>query len=226
MRRLKTETLPEGFLLTTDYQTSGRGYAGNRWESEPSQNIMMSLLLKPTFLPVRKQFYLNQVLSLAVHDAFAGELKKTRFKIKWPNDLVYDGRKICGMLVETQVLGDVIQNAMCGIGFNLNQNFFEPDLNATSLALETRKTHVPTKAIAALCSSIEARYLQLKNNKVESIQKDYMERLYRLESYTDYRVFGKELQAKIVGLNPEGKLVLESEDGFKVCGFKEVEFLN
>src|SRR6478672_12028067 len=74
-RRLKTDALPEGFLLTTSYQSSGRGYAGNRWEAERGVNVLMSLLLKPTFLPVRKQFYLNQVLSLAVHDAFVGDLK-------------------------------------------------------------------------------------------------------------------------------------------------------
>jgi BirA family biotin operon repressor/biotin-[acetyl-CoA-carboxylase] ligase len=172
LRRLKTEALPEGFLLTTDYQTSGRGYAGSRWEAEPGENILMSLLLKPT-----------------------------------------------------QVLGDVIQNAVCGIGFNVNQNFFDAGLNATSLALESRKKYDLGKAIAALCASVEVRYLQLLKSKVELIQKEYMERLYQLESYEDYRILGKKMQAKIVGLNPEGKLVLDSEDGFKVCGFKEIEFL-
>ena len=224
-RRLKTDALPEGFLITTSYQSSGRGYAGNRWEAERGVNVLMSLLLKPTFLPVRKQFYLNQVLSLAVHDAFANDLKKTRFKIKWPNDLVYEGKKICGMLIETQVSGDVIQNAVCGVGFNLDQNLFSPDVKATSLCLETGKTHDVSKAVARLCESIEVRYLQLLKGKVEQLQVDYMQRLYRLETFEDYKIFGKKMQGKIVGLNPEGKLVLDSEDGFRVCGFKEIEFL-
>lgn len=225
LRRLKTETLPEGFLITTSYQTSGRGYFGNRWEAEKGVNVLMTLLLKPTFLEVRKQFYLNQVLSLAVHDAFVGDLKKPRFKIKWPNDLVYDGQKICGMLIETQVVGDTMQNAICGIGFNLNQNFFPPKINATSLTLETGKTYDVAKAVTKLCECIEARYLQLVNGKIESLQVDYMQHLYRLETFEDYKIFGKKMQGKIVGLNPEGKLVLDSEDGFKVCGFKEIEFL-
>lgn len=225
LRRLKTDSLPEGFLLTTSYQTSGRGFAGNAWDAEHALNVLMSILLRPTFLSVRKQFYLNQALSLAVYDAMLPWLKRTDFKIKWPNDLVCNGKKICGMLIETQVQGDVIQNAVCGIGINLNQIFFEPKLNATSLSLETGKTVEVEQALSTLCEHIEARYLQLRNNKIEQLQVDYMKRLYRLEAFHDYRIFGRKMQGKIVGLNPEGKLVLDTENGFQVCGFKEVEFL-
>lgn len=225
LRKLKTDSLPEGFLLTASYQTSGRGYAGSAWDAEHGLNMLASILLKPTFLPVRKQFYLNQALSLAVHDAMQPWLKRTDFKIKWPNDLVCSGKKISGMLIETQVQGDVIQNAVCGIGFNMNQIFFDPTVNATSVSLETGKTVDIENVLAKLCEHIEARYLQLRNNKIETLQVDYMKRLYRLEEFHDYRIMGKEMQGKIVGLNPEGKLVLDTENGFQVCGFKEIEFL-
>ena len=225
LRRLKNESLPEGFLLTTSYQTSGRGFAGSAWDAAPGLNVLMSILLKPTFLPARKQFYLNQALSLAVHDALQPWLKRTEFKIKWPNDLVCNGKKICGMLIETQVQGEAIQNAVCGIGLNVNQTEFDPKWNATSVRLETGKTIDAEAALSKLCEHIEARYLQLRNNKIEQLQMDYMKRLYRVEEFHDYRIFGKEMQGKIVGLNPEGKLVLDTEAGFQVCGFKEIEFL-
>jgi BirA family transcriptional regulator, biotin operon repressor / biotin---[acetyl-CoA-carboxylase] ligase len=225
LRRMKNETLPEGFLVTATHQTSGRGYAGNRWQDEPGQNVLMSLLLRPTFMTARRQFYLTQALSLAVHDAFAARLKKHAFKIKWPNDLVCNGKKICGMLVENAVSGDAMQHAVCGIGFNLNRTSFPKGINATSYKLESGKETDIHQAVAALCAAIEARYLQLRNGKIEQLQVDYMKRLYRLETFEDYRIFGKPMQGKIVGLNPEGKLVLDTEDGFQVCAFKEIEYV-
>lgn len=224
-RLLKTDALPEGFVISASYQTLGRGYTDNNWQSNDGENILMSVLLKPTFLPPRKQFYLNQVLSLAVHDAFADELKKESFEIKWPNDLLCNGRKMCGMLVEAAVQGDVIHHVVCGIGFNLNQISFPRHLNATSLAIETGQSYDVNDAIMKLCNAVEARYLQLRNGKLETLQRDYMQRLHRLETESDYRVLGKKLKGKIVGLSAEGKLVVDTSDGFKVCGFKEVEFL-
>jgi BirA family transcriptional regulator, biotin operon repressor / biotin---[acetyl-CoA-carboxylase] ligase len=224
-RRVKSESLPEGFLITASYQTSGRGYAGSSWEAEHDMNILMSLLVKPDFLPIRKQFFLNQIVALAAHDLFAAQLKKNQFEIKWPNDLVADGKKICGILIETNVQGDHLQNAICGLGYNINQILFPPKITATSFSLETGKMANVNDTTERLCEHIEARYLQLKHGKIEMIQRDYMERLHRLETYGEYRIFGKKLEGKIVGLNPEGKLVLDTENGYKVCGFKEVEFL-
>ena len=225
-RRLRTESsLPEGFLLTTSYQTSGRGYAGNVWQSEPDESVLMSLLLTPSFLLPRRQFYLTQALSLAVHDTFAKELKHAGFKIKWPNDLVCNGKKISGMLIESHVHGETIQYTIAGIGINLKQREFPENLNATSLFLETNKNLDVNKATERLCQNIEARYLQLRNGHVEALQRDYMKRLYQVEEFADYRIFGTEMQGKIVGLNAEGKLVLDTESGFQVCGFKEVEYL-
>lgn len=224
-RRLKKALLPEGYLITSSYQTSGRGYSGNAWHSERGKNVMMSLVLYPSFLAPRRQFYITQALSLAVHDVLSVKLGSRRLKIKWPNDIYFGNKKICGMLLETAVQGERIQYAVAGVGININQEKFPSDLNATSVFLESGKTLEVDGLIELLCEAIEARYLQLMNNRYELIQQDYMRQLYRLEEDYTYKIFGNILEARIVGLNPEGKLVLDSEDGFKICGLKEVQFM-
>ncbi|MCY7363165.1 MAG: biotin--[acetyl-CoA-carboxylase] ligase [Ignavibacteria bacterium] len=222
----KSEKQPEGLLITADEQESGKGYGQNVWKSEPEKNILMTILLNPVFLKARFQFYLNQSICLAIHDTLGNFLDKDLLEIKWPNDIVYNGKKLCGVLIENSLQGNFIHHAYIGIGINVNQKKFSSALkNATSLSKIKNKLFDTEKIIMLLCENIEARYLQLKANNIQEIQKDYMQKLFQLEEQCNYKIAGKELKGKITGINPEGKLVIDTADGYMICGYKEVEFL-
>ena len=90
---------PEGTIVITKQQSRGRGQHGNSWESEPGKNLTLSLLLKPNFLAVKQQFYLTMAFSLGVCD-FLTERSIGNVKIKWPNDILVNERKVAGILIE------------------------------------------------------------------------------------------------------------------------------
>ena len=187
---------------------------------------MMTIILNPVFLPARFQFYLNQSVCLAIHDTLSKFLDKDLLEIKWPNDIVYEGKKLCGVLIENSLNGNFITHSYIGIGINVNQKKFSSTIkNVTSLSIIKNKQFEIENVLSLLCENIEARYLQLKANHISEIQKDYMQNLFQLEELCDYKVLGTDLKGKITGINPEGKLVIDSTQGYKVCGYKEVEFI-
>lgn len=102
VEQLKSAALAEGTLVFADHQFAGKGQAGNRWESAPSQNIAMSILLMPRFLLATHQFYLNMVSALAVKSAISSFVPHTTItQVKWPNDILLDGKKFVVFLFKT-----------------------------------------------------------------------------------------------------------------------------
>ena len=93
------ENLPEGTLVITSSQTAGRGQRGNVWEAQKDKNLTFSFLLKPSFLPVIKQFYLNIFVSLGISD-FLTTISGEKVQIKWPNDILLQEKKVSGILIE------------------------------------------------------------------------------------------------------------------------------
>ncbi len=107
----------EGLTVTTEYQTSGRGQIGNSWESNEGENLLMSVYLTPKFLSAGHYFYLNMSVCLAVVDALNFLLPG--FQIKWPNDILFDGTKVAGILIESTISGAVVQSCIIGVGLNV-----------------------------------------------------------------------------------------------------------
>jgi BirA family biotin operon repressor/biotin-[acetyl-CoA-carboxylase] ligase len=216
----------EGTAVRAAFQTGGKGYATNTWESDAGKNLLVSIILKPSFLQPKHQFFLNQAISLAVADSVQQLAPESEVKIKWPNDIFCDDMKIAGMLIENSVQGNTFLNSVAGIGLNVNQSSFSPHLpHATSLKKISGKEIELDTVFDLLCEKIESRYLQLKNNQVATIQKDYMKILYRVEEASLYSSAGKRFSAKIVGLTADGKLVLETGGEHQVFGFKELEMV-
>lgn len=223
---LEKEKVAEGTVIRAGYQSGGKGYSGNRWESEAGKNLLVSIILKPVFLETKRQFFLNQVISLAVAETVKEYVLEVDVKVKWPNDIFCDDRKIAGILIENSVQGNLILHSVIGIGLNVNQTKFSPGLkNITSLKTETENELDLNSVLGILCEKIEYRYLQLKNNHIEEIQKDYMSELYRVEQESVFRSGSNRFNAKIAGLTAEGKLVLQLHDHHEVFGFKEVEMV-
>ena len=211
--------------ITADFQTSGRGQRGNSWESEAGQNLMFSFVLYPTFLKARRQFLLSQIISLAIKEEL--ERYVSNISIKWPNDIYWKEKKICGMLIENDLMGRNISQSIVGIGININQEAFHGAApNPVSIYQITGKQYDIFEILKNIMLRIQSYYCQLKKDDTTSIVTRYTESLFRKDGMHRYKDADGEFLAQIVCVEPEGKLILEDEIQTKRgYMFKEVEYL-
>ncbi|WP_316802431.1 biotin--[acetyl-CoA-carboxylase] ligase [Pedobacter nototheniae] len=222
-----SEPLPEGTVIMADNQFAGRGQQESVWQTEPGKNISTSIYLKPSFLPLNKQFYLNIAVSLAVSKALSQFINEP-VKVKWPNDIYCSGRKLGGILIENTLTGVFIKSSVIGIGLNINQQHFSPDLSQKAVSLlQIIKKETPLEIILEkIFVYIEKYYLNLREGKYDILQNDYLKTLYNFEVTAIYRQNGKIFEGIIKGVEDDGRLILETETGTSIFNFKEIEFIH
>ncbi len=212
----------EGTVVITSKQTSGRGQRGNSWESEPGKNLTFSLILKPTFLAIKNQFLLSIVTSLAIRD-YLTQLLETAVQIKWPNDILVNEFKICGILIENQLEGDRFSSVIVGIGLNINQTQFSSP-SATSLAILSDSSFDLQDQLTAVLSAIESRYLQLRHNYVDQLRDEYLANLYRLHKHASFLAGGQRFNGEISGVDEYGRLRVLVQGHEKTFDTKQIAF--
>ncbi|MDQ3046175.1 MAG: biotin--[acetyl-CoA-carboxylase] ligase [Bacteroidota bacterium] len=223
---LRQKSVLDGTLIVSYGQEKGKGQRGNQWLSEPDKNVAASIILYPGFLSPDQQFMLNKIISLAVADLMTECLANTEIHIKWPNDIYAGKKKIAGILIENTLRDGKIQHSIIGIGVNINQMNFEPGLNATSMALESKIDFNLTVIVERLCSFVEARYLQLKGKKIEKTDEEYESLLYRRNAWHCYSASNEKFEGKIKGVAGSGKVIMELRNGeSKEFDLKEIEFI-
>ncbi len=216
----------EGTVISTRRQTQGKGQAGTAWESAPLQNITLSVILYPAFLEAQSHFALNQAVALAVHDLVASHVSGPVY-IKWPNDIYIGDGKTAGILIQTAMKGARFQYCIAGIGINVNQTDFPPNLpNPASMAIAEGSAF----DLDALCNSLflhlETRYRQLRNGASEHIREEYLKRLYRKDMPATFlRRDGRAFDGRITGVSRQGKLIIWNEGREEEFDVKEVSFL-
>src|SRR5262245_30038193 len=205
--------IPEGTVVMAAEQLAGRGQAFTHWVSEPGKNLLLSLVLYPHFVEPSSIFLLSQCISLGVYDALRVLLGK-EIRIKWPNDIYYGDRKICGLLIENSIRALHINYCVAGIGINVNQDFFPSTLpNPVSVSQVTGKVQDLTDVYHRVCSAIEKRYLQLKSGQAKEIRDDYRAALYRFNEFHFFEYAEQRFEARITCIGEDGKLVLEYGNG-------------
>lgn len=214
-----------GLTVITGHQTAGRGQRGATWETQAGQNITLSLILLPDFLPIVEQFYLTIITSLAVRELMAPYLDPS-LKIKWPNDLVYQNQKLCGILIENSIRDSTIERSIIGIGLNVNQELFTYP-RATSLRNLTGQKYVLENLIQTLLEKVEEKYLLLQAKAYQELKSDYIQHLLYFEEKKPYRIVetGKIIEGILIDVNHQGQLILEADGQIQNFGFKEVAFL-
>jgi len=224
---LLTKTKPaEGTIILTPKQFAGKGQLNNKWESEPGKNLTFSLIIYPSFLNVRKQFLLNQMVSLSVYETLKAFLN-TGLSIKWPNDIYVLNKKIAGILIQNSIKGSTMQSSVIGIGLNINQQvFLSKAPNPTSLAIETGQEAQLEEILHFFCKKLEINYLKLKAGEYSSIQTQYQKNLFRCGiSHSFKKPDGSIFTGRILGVNEFGKLVIESTQGKETFNFKEISYI-
>lgn len=220
--------LPSGTVIYSYNQTAGRGQRGNSWEAEPGKNLSFSLLVKDVALKPDEQFYISEGVSLAIVGflrQYAGE-----FSIKWPNDIYWRDKKICGMLIENTLLGAAIKTSVIGVGININQTVFRGGApNPVSLAQIIGHETDLDDALRQVCALIErhTRFDGLTGGDLATLHSAYLRALYRNDGRPHPFLLptGEEIMATITGVLPSGLLCLTHSDGStRRYAFKEVSF--
>jgi len=158
LARLAGEGAAEGTVVTAGHQTAGRGSRGRHWWDAPGQSLLMSVLLRPSVSTAQAP-QLSLVAGLAVADALTAAAGVPA-RIRWPNDLLIDRKKIAGVLLEAAFLPDGFRHALLGIGINVDQADFPDALRdeATSLRLATGVGHDHGRLLAAVLDALDRRY--------------------------------------------------------------------
>jgi BirA family biotin operon repressor/biotin-[acetyl-CoA-carboxylase] ligase len=215
---------PDGTVVITHHQTSGRGQRGNTWESGNGLNLTFSVVVHPVFLLASGQFHLNKAFALSIHDTVSRHTSAP-VHVKWPNDIMIGGKKVCGILIENQLTGNQLGRSVVGIGLNVNQQNFSSPL-AGSVSVSSGKPIDLPMLFEELLQSIEWRYLQLKNNKFGELDNDYLRSLYRVNEVHSFIIDGKASEGIIRGVDANGRLLMEIDNRMRSFDLKEIKYIH
>lgn len=216
------EHLAEESVVVADYQSAGRGQIGNKWESERGRNLTFSLVIYPTHVPANRQFLISQIAALSVKEAL--ESYTDELTVKWPNDVYWRDKKICGMLIENDLSGNQLFSSIIGIGINLNQLIFFSDApNPVSIFQITEEKVDREEALNLFQTIFHEYYTYLKMGDIERIRTNYWYALYRREGFYPYVDKGGMFEAEIEAVELTGHLRLRTRTGeSRRYAFKEV----
>lgn len=213
-RKLGENGAAHGTLVVAEQQTAGRGRRGRGWESPAGSSIYMSLLLRPEFLP-NKAPMLTIVMAYSVATALR-EQTGLDFRIKWPNDIVLNGKKVVGILTEMSTEIEYINHVVIGVGINVNTEAFPEEIcaTATSIRRESGKIWRRAELIAAILRQFEVQYERfVKEEDLAYLREAYDAVLVNCNR--EVRILGEKdgYRAVALGIDDQGELLVRKEDG-------------
>jgi BirA family biotin operon repressor/biotin-[acetyl-CoA-carboxylase] ligase len=231
--KLRNGLAAHGTAVFTDEQTAGRGQMGKVWKTEPQQNIIVSLAIDVSFVPLNNQFCISVMAALACYRFFsryAGE----ETKIKWPNDIYWRERKAGGILIET-INGQKAESkrqkaeeerfAVIGMGININQtNFASPIKNPVSLKQITGKHFEAVNLAKALCKDMQEEYERLFNGEEKKQLLELNEVLFKRNETVKLKKEQAVFNCIIKGVNAFGELLVD-HPAYESFGLHDVEWV-
>ncbi len=216
-----------GMAIFAHEQTAGKGQRGKNWVSQKGSNIAVSILLNPYPMRLTDQFKLSTCVAVSVCDFFS-KYAGDETKIKWPNDLYWRDRKAGGVLIENVVGGQKSGTwkwAVIGIGININQTIFPPELsNPVSLKQIAGKDSKPVELAKELCVTIEKNYQLLMAKKYHELFHKYNDHLYKKDQKVKLKKGNRVFETTITAVSEKGQLITQHsiEERFE---FGEVEWI-
>mgnify|MGYP002509710677 FL=1 len=237
LRELYTEELPHLYTIRTDFQTAGRGQAGNSWESEEGKNLLFSALLRYNNIRATEQWRLSMLVAVALWEVLANYLPQEQLSIKWPNDIYFGDKKLVGILIENSLAGQYIGYSIAGIGLNINQTEWRSNApNPISMKQITGQEYDAETLMNEWIHAIA----NWETQSTETIQTAYLQHLYRREGWHTYverevsvaptaiaqsGIEGAFL-AMFAGITPQGELILRTTNNEeKTYHFKQIRFV-
>lgn len=218
-----------GTVIMAREQTAGRGQRGRAWTTAPGLDLAASLVLLPPRFPAMEQFALAKAAALAVHDVVAEALADAatapaQVRIKWPNDVLVDRRKIAGILIANEIKGPWLASAIVGVGLNVNSNGLPPELAATSLTQETGQQHDVDGLLARLCQRME-HWWRCQAARPAEVAAAYADRLWARNRFSSFTLDGAPFTARPLDVDDAGRLIVEEPEGRTVAyGLERLRF--
>lgn len=228
LKDLARESNVENYtVVVAENQTNGKGQFDNKWISERGKNLTFSIICKFNDLSVNNAFYLNCAISLAIYTVLK-EYIPNRLTVKWPNDILSFQKKLCGILIENVVSTDKIQQAIVGVGLNVNQEIFPNSLpNATSLKLSAGNDFDKGMLLKKLIEEIIAQVELIIGKQFKLLKQSYESVLYKKDEPAMFKnVLNENFMGKILGITEQGNLVVELDnDRIETYDLKEIQFM-
>ena len=244
LRETYDDSLPHLFTIRTDFQTAGRGQAGNSWESEKGKNLLFSTLLRYAHVPAADQWRLSMLVAVAVREAIALSLsplasRLSPITIKWPNDIYYQDKKLVGILIENTLSGGQIAYTIAGVGLNVNQTEWLSNApNPVSMKQITGEEYDVEDLLKTFLDSLQ----RWETASTEQLKEEYIRHLYRSTGWhpymerevslapTNIHLSTQDAQgvflAQWVDVTPQGEWVLRLQTGEeKRYHFKQIRFV-
>lgn len=244
LRETYDDSLPHLFTIRTDFQTAGRGQAGNSWESEKGKNLLFSTLLRYPEVEAADQWRLSMLVAVAVREAITSILSPLAprllpITIKWPNDIYYNDQKLVGILIENTLSGRQIAYTIAGVGINVNQTQWLSNApNPVSMMQITGEEYDVENLLNAFLEAIQ----RWETASTEQLREEYIKHLYRRTGWHPYlerevSVAPTNIQlsaqaadgvffAQWVDISPQGEWVLRLQTGEeKRYHFKQIRFV-
>ena len=237
LREQYSDALPHLYTIRTDFQTAGRGQAGNSWESEEGKNLLFSTLLRYDGILAAEQWRLSMLVAVALWDTLAKYLPQEQLTIKWPNDIYFGDKKLVGILIENSLSGRYVGYSIVGVGVNVNQTAWVSNApNPISMKEITGENY-------DVESLMNEWILSLKSWEIaptEDIRAAYLAHLYRREGWYPYverevsltpTAIAREgienaFLAEFVNVTEQGELLLRLQNKEeKIYHFKQIRFV-
>ncbi len=221
-----TESLEDYTVVIAEHQTEGRGQMGTDWLVESGKNLTFSVFKDCSFVNLENHFFISIVVSLSVYKVLA-QLNLPKTHIKWPNDILAENKKVCGILIENVIKNNKLEASVIGIGLNVNQIDFSNLPNASSLLKLTGKTFILDSLLNKIIDALKQNFIRLENNEFESLKQEYESYLFRKDKPSTFKDKKENLfSGYIQGVSNNGNLRLLLEDEIvKEYDLKEIQLL-
>lgn len=214
-------------LLYTYRQTQGIGQFGSKWFTGQDENLAMSYHFKIENLKISHQFQLHYFFSLFVTNWISDTLKLENVKIKWPNDIYINDEKAAGILIQNTIQKDQISETIFGIGINVNTTKFPDNIpNPTSLKLNSSEDYDLNSLLRSFTLQLQKKIAGWTEMKTHALKGMYEKQLYGLEEERRFiKNDGSEFEGKITGVDDQGLLMIDTNEGKQKFRLKEIKYL-
>lgn len=227
LRQLSSaESLEDFTIVVAASQTAGRGQMGTVWNSEKGKNLTFSVFKKISCLDTDEGFYISMATSLAIYNALS-YFQIPKLAIKWPNDILSESQKICGILIESVIQNSKMTAAIIGIGLNVNQTTFGTNLQASSMKKITGIHFDIDEVLSQLTKQLQKYSVLITNRQFDVLKAEYESLLFRKNKPSTFKNTNGELfMGFIQGVAADGKLnVLLEDEILKAFDLKEIKLL-
>ncbi len=210
---IRDHRVANGTCVAASYQSAGKGQRGNKWISQKN-NLLFSVIFFPDNLTVNRHFILNVAFSLAIID-YLKQKTNQNIEIKWPNDILINHKKICGILIENSIRGNQLTSIIAGIGININQVAFEGTYNYPPVSLKAitgTQYNIPEE-LKEVVSCVYKRYNEINTRKDDELMEDYKRSLFKFNKPISYLINDVTESGILCNVNKEGVLDIASAEG-------------